>query len=418
MSVDIEAAFADELRWLTENNFNKAIGVAVSGGGDSTALLHLAARWSGAHGFRVHAITIDHGLRPEAAFEAANVSRHCAALGLSHDIRLWQGWAGAGNLQDAARQARRNLIVQWATDRNLDLVMLGHTADDQAETVLMRMARGSGVDGLAGMREYRLDKIGWYRPLLEMRRADLRDWLLGEGIGWTDDPSNDNLRFDRVKARQMLVHLSELGLTVDRLTDLAGHMRGESEIVRGVLSDFAASVVREDKGDLLIERKPFRAALPHLRVRLLARALQWVATAPYPPRFTALSRVATQMFYSFSGTLHGCQITQQGDIPNQFYRITREHSAVRDLVAATTETWDQRWTIQGPAEPGMELRPLGEVGIQVCPDWRATGLPRTSLLSSPAVWQGDTLIAAPLAGFNDAWQARIVADFHATLLSH
>lgn len=418
MSVSIERAFADELRWLTEDNYRKAFGVAVSGGGDSTALLHLAARWAGLHGFVVHAVTVDHGLRPASATEAAAVARGCAALGISHDVRRWQGWAGQGNLQDAARQARRGLIADWADERTLDLVMLGHTADDQAETVLMRMARGSGVDGLAGMRDYRLDRIGWYRPLLALRRDALREWLTGEGIGWIEDPSNDDLRFDRIKARKMLGHLAELGLTVERLTDLAGHMRGESEIVRGVVQEFAARVVREDRGDLLIDREQFRAALPHLRTRLLARALQWVASAPYPPRYAALSHMATQMFYAAAGTLHGCLVTEQRTGAEQIYRIAREHAAVRSVICRPGEVWDGRWAIVGPQQPDLEVRALGDAGLRVCPDWRACGFPAASLAASPAVWQGETLIAAPLAGFNAAWTARIVTDFHASLLSH
>jgi len=99
-------------------------------------------------------------------------------------------------------------------------------------------------------------------------------------------------------------------------------------------------------------------------------------------------------------------------------RITREHQALRDMTGATDRPWDGRWQLDGPHDPALHVAALGEAGLRLCPDWRETGLPRAALLASPAVWEGERLIAAPLAGVNPDWSARIVADFHATLLSH
>ena len=131
-----------------------ALGVAVSGGSESTALLIHLHDWAGPRGVALHAVTIDHGLRPEAAAEAAGVAALCARLAVPHDTLPWR-WDGRGNLPDAARRGRQALISDWAAARGIADVALGHTADDQAETLLMRLGRGSGVDGLAAMRPLR-----------------------------------------------------------------------------------------------------------------------------------------------------------------------------------------------------------------------------------------------------------------------
>lgn len=130
------------------------------------ALLSLLHRLSAAAGTHLEAVTVDHGLRPEAAEEAVFVARYAGTLGLRHETLRWRGWDGQGNLQNAAREARYRLMADWAERRGLPCVALGHTADDQAETVLMRLARRAGVDGLSAMAP-RSDRHGitWLRPL-------------------------------------------------------------------------------------------------------------------------------------------------------------------------------------------------------------------------------------------------------------
>ncbi|MGJ8618282.1 MAG: tRNA lysidine(34) synthetase TilS, partial [Sulfitobacter sp.] len=117
------------------------LGVAVSGGGDSMALLHLLHGLSALHGTKLRAVTVNHGLRPEAASEAQMVQAFCATLGVQHDTLMWKDWDGIGNLQNAARQARYQMMADWATIHGISTIALGHTADDQAETFLMRLAR-------------------------------------------------------------------------------------------------------------------------------------------------------------------------------------------------------------------------------------------------------------------------------------
>jgi tRNA(Ile)-lysidine synthase len=377
------------------------IGVALSGGGDSVALLALAAGWARDSGTKLAAVTVDHGLRDGSRAEAVEAGATAARLGVAHDMLTWGGWDGQGNLQDAARRARLRLIGDWAAARDIGAVLLGHTADDQAETVLLRLGRGSGVDGLSGMAALR--RAGgrvWARPLLGTRRAALRRWLRGQGIGWAEDPSNADPRFARVRARAALVALDGSGIDVAGLCATADRMR----VARAALDDATATGLRdlarvEAAGDVTLCAAGFDALPEELRLRVAARALIWVSGGDYRPRRAALVAVLAR-----GGTLSGCVWTRAGGT----IRISREAAAVAGLAVAPGARWDNRWRIDGPPPPrGALVAALGAAGLAACPGWRGTGLARTSLLASPALWAGDRLVAAPLAAPGGPWRARL-----------
>ncbi|MBT8411376.1 MAG: tRNA lysidine(34) synthetase TilS, partial [Octadecabacter sp.] len=234
--------------------FPKHIALAVSGGGDSMTMLALAHGWARVMGVGLWVVTVDHGLRPQSAAEAAMVATECAALGHPHATLRWH-WDGKGNVQDAARQARLALIDRWR--EGVEHVLFAHTQDDVAETLLMRLARGSGVEGLSAMaaRRHVTPHKGGYAPVLEadvtqtappppalgasevgrgfhvirpmlgMSRAELRHYADTLHVPYVDDPSNADPRFDRVKARQILTALAPLGLNAKGLAETAGRMR-------------------------------------------------------------------------------------------------------------------------------------------------------------------------------------------------
>ncbi len=394
------------------------LGVAVSGGGDSMALLHLAALWARDGGPEIHAVTVDHRLRAEAALEAATVARGCAALGVSHDTLIWQGWDGRGNLQGQARQARYRLMADWAQGHGITTVALGHTADDQAETFLMRLARGSGVDGLAAMAGRRRHLgVDWVRPLMWSRRCELRDWLTARKIGWIEDPSNDDPVFDRVQARRALASLAPLGITTEGLIATADRLRLAREALAHTAHDLARRAARIAAGDVILDRALLEEAPLETQLRLLSHALCWVASAEYRPRFSALNATYGAALQGRRTTLHGCLVMPT----KREFRITREAAAVASLVAPATERWDSRWRLTGPSAADLTLRALGETGLAQCPDWRASGHPRATLLAAPAVWAGDLLVAAPLAGRALGWSAELHRgddDFFTTLIVH
>jgi tRNA(Ile)-lysidine synthase len=180
----------------------EALAVAVSGGADSMALLALAhAAFPG----QVVAATVDHGLRAAAAEEAALVAAWCADAGVPHTTLAADRAIGPSDIQAEARALRYDLLTRWATDAGATIVATAHHADDQAETFLMRVARGSGPAGLAGIRARRaLGALTLVRPLLGWRRAGLRGLVEAAGIPFFDDPSNSDTRYERVRVRQLL----------------------------------------------------------------------------------------------------------------------------------------------------------------------------------------------------------------------
>ncbi|WP_051855558.1 tRNA lysidine(34) synthetase TilS [Thioclava atlantica] len=376
----------------------RRVGVAVSGGSDSMATLVLLARHH-----EVAAVTVDHGLRPEAAEEAAFVGRFCAARGIPHAILKWEGGEAKGNLMDAARRARLRLIGAWAREQGIEDVALGHTGDDQAETFLMRLGREAGLEGLCGMRpRFEAEGIRWHRPFLGQTRQALRALLETEGVAWVEDPTNRDLRFDRVKARQALQALAPLGVTPDSLGGVIANLRAADAALARMLARLVAAHVREVSGDLVIDAAGFAEADPELQRRLIVAALRWISGADYAPRAAKVEAFLEDWRSRPDRTLHGCRITLKGDA----LRLAREASAVARLRVAASEPWD-RWRLEGPDAEGLEIAALGAEGLRQCPAWRETGLPRASLLASPALWRGDALVAAPIAGHGAGWKAQI-----------
>ena len=375
------------------------------------AMLWLIAPWARSEGVTLSVATVDHGLRPEAPAEAAFVAGVCAGLEVPHRVLPWRGWDGQGNLQARARDARMALLAGWAREVGADAVALGHTLDDQAETVLLRLARGSGVDGLSGMAEEREQGgIRWVRPLLGLRREELRDFLRAEGRVWVDDPSNDDLRYDRVKARRALEVLAPLGVEAEGLVETARRMAR----ARAALEDYADRAAREvsrvEGGDIVFARPGFDVLPEETRLRLWSDAIRRVGGGAYRPRMDALLGVLDDMAAARRRTLQGTILTRG----KTEWRVTREWAAVRDLRAPVGEIWDGRWLVEGP---GGEVRALG-AAVDAVTGWRAAGLPRQTLMASPAVWRDGVLVAAPVAGFGQGWTARIVTDWPALTLSH
>jgi len=375
------------------------VGVAVSGGGDSVAALVLAVEALGAA--RVAAVTVDHGLRPEAAAEAAGVAALCARLGVAHDVLRWDEGPAGGNLMGEARAARLRLIGGWARGR-VGAVLLAHTREDQAETLLMRLARGSGVDGLSGMAARReAEGVLWLRPLLGVSRAALRDVLRARGVGWVEDPSNADPRFLRVRARQALSVLEGLGIDAATLAATAGRMQRARTVLEDAAQRALEDHVAEDRGILRIGAAVLD--LPgETRDRLFAHLLMQLSGSAYRPRLEDLQRLLA----AGRGTLMGCLLRRRGD---KLF-LGREARAVADLACPAGQVWDGRWRAAGPGEAG--IRALGQAGLAqlsqqarggLHPHWRETGIPEPLLQGLPGLWREGRLVAAPLVLWPQGW---------------
>jgi tRNA(Ile)-lysidine synthase len=238
-----------------------ALVIAVSGGPDSTALLVLAARWRAARkqGPALLAVTVDHALRPESAREARAVKRLAGKLGIRHRTLRWTGSKPATALQEEARHVRYQLLAAAARGAGAPCVLTAHTLDDQAETVLLRMARGSGLSGLGAMARQTLlpipvlyttgaiDKkaaVVLVRPLLDLPKARLITTLAAMGISFVDDPTNRDPRFTRPRLRELMPALAAEGLDARRLALLARRLR-RAEATIEVAVEAASAVVTD-----------------------------------------------------------------------------------------------------------------------------------------------------------------------------
>jgi tRNA(Ile)-lysidine synthase len=263
-SADLDSLIAPEAR----------VGVAVSGGPDSLALLLLA---TATRPGRIEAATVDHALRPEAQAEAAMVAGVCERLGVPH-VTLTARWGEIPRtaIQERARGQRYRLLGYWAEEGGLGALATAHHADDQAETLLMRLARGSGVRGLAGMRARSVapgSHVRLIRPLLGWRRSELEEICAAAGIMPVADPSNDDDRFERIRVRHGLASLDWL--------DGAAIARSAANLADADAAlDWAASVewkqsVRERQG--AISYRPGDVPIEIVR-RIIARAIRKLAT--------------------------------------------------------------------------------------------------------------------------------------------
>lgn len=277
------------------------IGIAVSGGPDSLALLLLAAA---ARPKTVEAATVDHGLRPESGGEAAMVASLCDRLGVPHQI-LQADWSEPprANLQAEARAMRYRLLNDWAIERGLEAVATAHHADDQAETLLMRLARGAGVGGLGGSRARRSlsEQVLLIRPLLEWRKAELVRLVAEAGLSPADDPSNRDPKHDRSRIRRWLEQSDWADPA--RLALSASAIRDADEALDWALAPLIAARIKQDGEGLLIE--PFD--LPReLKRRLLLAAFAELGASP--PRGPDLIRALEALDRGEVVTLSGLKL--------------------------------------------------------------------------------------------------------------
>ncbi len=289
--------------------------VAVSGGGDSLALMHLLAAWAGKRAAPV-VLIVDHGLRDGSAKDARKAASWARALGLRPHVLTWAGKKPDADIESAARDARYRLMGDWCGKHGVRFLYLAHTLEDQAETFLLRLARGSGLDGLSAMRSPAPYPLPGYRdlqlvrPLLGASRASLRAFLKARKQDWIDDPMNADPRFARVQLRQAAPLLAELGLVPERLALAACHLARARAALDAVTASWLRTVARVEPGRAVIDGKAFAEVPEEIGLRALAHVLGQVSEQAYRPRFARLSRlfVSIKAGMTAACTLHGCRI--------------------------------------------------------------------------------------------------------------
>ena len=379
------------------------------------ALLVLARRWAAGAGIRLAALTVDHGLRAEAAAEASRVAEWCAARRIEHRTLEWRGDKPSAAIQQAARAARYELMVRWCRDHGFVHLLLAHHLGDQAETLLMRMQRGSGVAGLAGMPAVALrDGVRVVRPLLAIPRDRLLATLEAVGQDWLEDPSNHDWRFARVRIRHTAAQLAERGVgagDIGRVAVALGRVRAARERELADLAGRAVAIFPEGYAE--VDGEAFRQAAPVPARRLLSTVLRTVGGRPYEPRSRRLERLAAALETGRPArrhTLGGCLVEPAGN----GFRVCREPRAIRavqKLGSCAAFRWDRRFDVAvsaagAVAHRSAQIGALGEAGWQAIAETAGAPslrLPPASVLFGlPALWADGQVADVPSIGYRRA----------------
>lgn len=414
------------------------VAIAVSGGADSTALMHLVAGWAKERGRAatispgvppVLVITVDHGLRPESASEAEWVAQQAEGLGLAHKSLRWTGPKPRTGIQEAARAARYSLILEELGREPLPeprQLLIAHHLDDQAETVLMRLARGSGVDGLSGMRE--VERRTWLklghpveertieilRPLLGVPRSRLEATLKAAGAEWLDDPSNADVRYERVRLRAATREREALGLGPDMLALSARRVAAARAALETATHELARAAVDLHHGAWAsIDPAALNHAPREVALRLLQSVIGAFGGQPELPGRSQMEDLVDRLFSPkpSTATLGGVVIDPALSLrsaPSQkttvvaIYREPGRHPLPKvTLEPGEGLFWDRRFYLSVAPEFGQSVRveALGQAGFAALkrshPSLRQLPIPSRAAATLPGLWAGDRLLAVP-----------------------
>ncbi|MEQ8193759.1 MAG: tRNA lysidine(34) synthetase TilS [Rhodospirillales bacterium] len=389
------------------------VAVAVSGGRDSMALCLLAHVWARAAGGSVTALTVDHRLRAESAREADRVRSWLAAYGIAHEILVWEAPKPAAGVQAAAREARYRLMRDWCGRHGVLHLLTAHHREDQAETVLLRLQRNSGLDGLAGMSavmEY--SEVRLLRPLLDVPRGRLETFLTERGQDWIDDPSNTDPAYARTRLRSVMKDGGAEKLSAGNLTALAGRCAQARVVLE---HDAAVLLARccslDPAGFARLDVTALRRAADEISLRALARVIRCIGGRAFAPRLDRLEAVHAALKEKRLGngrTLGHCRLTIKNDLLSVF-REARNLPEPVALRPGRSVLWDNRFVVEASAgavaaaRERLMLSSLGEAGWRdlMCerPVLRERRLPAPARAALPAFYDGTGVAFVPQMGF-------------------
>lgn len=416
----IAADEAAELFCAYENE--PILAIACSGGRDSLALAWLFGQWrrdrheGGLTAPELVLLSVDHRLRPDSAADLDHVAALARQWRLPHH-RLAVRSLPPGNRQDMARRGRYALMAVWCARYRVPILLTAHHRDDQAETVMMRLLRGSGVEALAAIAPHQYlhsaaAAIRLERPILAIARQRLTATLQAASLSWRDDQSNRDRRFSRVKLRDYVSTLdpTNAALTQRRLAGLADRARAASFVLDEAMRGAARrAIVISHAGYARLDRMAWRGLDPDITYRLLAAVLRLIGSGVYAPRAASLCRLDAKLrdpHALCAVTLGGCFIAPWGDdfemvvIGREWGR--RPMSRCR-LEPGSGAIWDRRFRLCLATPPAMIVTPPPMTVIRRCladiPALKLWPQPARLLQTLPALYIGDELVAIPHLGF-------------------
>ncbi len=325
----------------------RRIAVAVSGGADSLALVLMAKEQLAVFGYEIIALTVSHGLRPSSEEEARYVAKIMQQYGIEHHILYWQGAKPTTGIEEAARHARYKLLTEWCRQNDIRVLLTAHHLQDQAETFLMRLQRGSGLEGLSCMREItERDGVLILRPLLYFSPETMQNYLQQKGIEWVKDESNSDTRYLRNRIRAFLPQLeSETQISAECLALTAKRLQSAEDYIEKQVDEVFVCQV-QSIGDIVycFKYTDFLNWHDEIKFRILAR----LCRREYIPRAERLLNAIVQMRkLPFAGlTLGGKEIFKAYDkiwvVPELTAKRKSSRAAWKDFVAANRQFQNQK----------------------------------------------------------------------------
>ncbi|MGL9725248.1 MAG: tRNA lysidine(34) synthetase TilS [Wolbachia sp.] len=365
-----------ELKLLFQNIVNgfafhgNQIAVAVSGGVDSVVLLHLMINWAKESKFLAPiALTVNHGLRLESQKEAYFAISYAKKLGAKESLVLnWEKQNIKGNIQLQARKARYRLLVEWCKNHNIQYLFVAHHKDDQAETFLLRLERGSGIDGLSSM-DYKslLNEVCILRPLLNFSRSEIEKYANFHQLKWIEDRSNYDLKYRRTLYRNLLKASNNQEVLTERICLTALHMkRAAKALIYYTRLAFNNCASIHDFGYIEIKLDEFHKLPEEIALRLLLCSIMAIVNKHYKPRYRSLIAIFDKILQKDSeinSMLSGCKIRKY----EENVLIMRESSKIQEIIVHLplngSIEWDNRFscTIRGSQECSVTIAPLKKI---------------------------------------------------------
>ena len=389
------------------------IAIAVSGGVDSMVLMNLAKESDSLNDKNVFILVVDHGLRAESKQEAKFVKNEAKKLGFPTRILKWKGSKPNKRIQEEARNKRYSLLINFCRENNINNLYLAHHLDDQIETFLFRMFRGSGLQGLTSFSSsYERNGLTLIRPLIDTPKSELISYARRKKINWVEDPSNENQKYDRVKLRKVLPLIYKEGFDKKVFLKSVKKLRLANQALDQITKEFVLQYVIINKNiSVFIKQELFLTAPEDVKLRVLQNTIRiFSGERYYSPNYLKILNLMNwaRNDNDISAKTLGGTIFRKRKGGLILYKEVKKLNDIKPIKLSKSKykAWDNRFLIKINKSVKGEISYLGNEGVKILKSKKIlgkkgfNGIPLTALYSIPAMWDGKRLISAPFFDYS------------------
>ena len=389
------------------------IAIAVSGGVDSMVLMNLAKESDFLNDKNVFILVVDHGLRAESKQEAKFVKNEAKKLGFPTRILKWKGSKPNKRIQEEARNKRYSLLINFCRENNINNLYLAHHLDDQIETFLFRMFRGSGLQGLTSFSSsYERNGLTLIRPLIDTPKSELISYARRKKINWVEDPSNENQKYDRVKLRKVLPLIYKEGFDKKVFLKSVKKLRLANQALDQITKEFVLKYVTINKNiSIFINQELFLTAPEDVQLRVLQNTIRiFSGERYYSPDYLKILNLMNwaRSDNDISAKTLGGTIFRKRKGGIILYKEVKKLNEIKPIKLSKSKytAWDNRFLIKINKSVKGEISYLGNEGVKILKSKKIlgkkgfNGIPLTALYSIPAMWDGKRLISAPFFDYS------------------